>query len=123
VKCIAGRHNWLSEFCARRCCNGFHQELRDIADPKRYEGAEIDGAVHVAGERLIFVWVRDPLPEESIAALADKLQFLYTRDQVIEWIWNPQKHLEGWTPRALIERGQSSRIWSLIAALADGAFL
>jgi len=124
MKCIAGRHNWISEVSARRCCNGFHQELRDIADPKRYEGAETNGVIRVDGEAMIFVWVKDPLGEELIAGLAAKLKFLYTRDQVLDWIWAPQKLLDGWSPRALLDRDSGrNKIADLISAIADGAYL
>ena len=25
MKCVSGKHEWLDQECARRCCNGYHR--------------------------------------------------------------------------------------------------
>jgi len=56
--CKSGKHTWFNATCARRCCNGFHQELRNSLD-FALDGSEKGGEVFVDGEDLKYVWVKD----------------------------------------------------------------
>lgn len=59
--CKTGKHYWNNEVSAKRCCNGWHRELR-IGGAKPDDDKE--GRVYVdslngPAPRACFVWVRD----------------------------------------------------------------
>jgi hypothetical protein len=65
--CKSGRHDWLDEASAERCCNGWHRELRlGGARP----GDDPRGKICVGGlpeaQQAVFVWVKDEEREESL---------------------------------------------------------
>jgi hypothetical protein len=59
LTCSFGRHAWNDETSARRCCNGWHREVR-LDGPEPTDNLE--GLRHVTGlpgaPRAVHVWVR-----------------------------------------------------------------
>ena len=55
--CKSGKHWWIDEADAQKCCNGWHRELR-IAQPG--VPLPVGASVTVAGATLVgYVWARD----------------------------------------------------------------
>ncbi len=66
--CTSGRHTWIDEASAERCCNGWQRELRlDGPEP----GDDSQGRVAVSdlvdAPRAVFVWVKDKEPSRGEA--------------------------------------------------------
>jgi len=56
MKCKSGKHEWLDEVSAQRCCNGWHQELRvGKCEPED----DSLGRSYIEGEDMVYVWVKD----------------------------------------------------------------
>ena len=58
--CVSGRHPWTNETSAKRCCNGWHRELR-IDDPELADDLEARTLVNQLPDapRAVFVWVKN----------------------------------------------------------------
>ncbi len=73
--CKSGRHTWLDEADAAKCCNGWHRELR-VAQTTLSEALPADAqhVRHESGADVGYVWVRD---EEDTLTDEDVLRAMF----------------------------------------------
>lgn len=62
LKCASGKHVWREPVSRARCCNGFRQEVRRVADPMMV--GEVSGGTYPHEDPSrpgwVWVWVHDP---------------------------------------------------------------
>lgn len=54
--CRTGRHDWLNQVSAQRCCDPIWR--RELRIGRSDDGNDHDGIAEVHGESLLFVWRR-----------------------------------------------------------------
>jgi hypothetical protein len=57
------------------------------------------------------------MPERTADALKKAISAIGTPEQVAKWLQTPLATLRGLTPAAVIERGESDRVWRILARL------